>query len=173
MASFEALKGVGIFTGAALGAVLVGMLHRGQLGLPEELFGEYLKDKQLADSTIVSIATGSCIALMSMFQLAWLLRAHHARAGTVLRTVLQGPLLGAAAASGAMLGGEVLAVALLKLAPIGSARGQAAVECALTTALYAAIAVAIVRITSVGALRDAVLLLPPRPKALATRLLRL
>jgi hypothetical protein len=173
MASFEALKGLGIFAGAALGAVLVGMLHRGELGLPTELFGNYLKDEKLADSTIVSIATGLCVALMSMGQLAWLLLAHNARFGTVLRTVLQGPLLGAAAAVGAMLGGVALSAALLKVVPINSLRAQAMLEFLATTVLYALIAIAIVRVTSVGALRDAVALLPSRPQGLATRLLRL
>lgn len=173
MASFEALKGLGIFAGAALGAILVHMLHRGELGLPEELFGNYLQDATLANSTIVSVATGSCIALMSVAQLAWLLFAHQARAGTIVRTVLQGPMLGAAAAGGAMLGGTAVAAALLKVLPIGSVRGQALVECLITTALYAVVALAIVRVTSAGALRDAVLLLPSRPRALATRLLQL
>jgi hypothetical protein len=173
VASFEALKGVGIFAGAALGAVLVQLLHRGELGLPEELFGKYLEDATLADSTIVSIATGTCIALMSIAQLAWLLFAHNARLGTVARAVVQGPILGAAAAVGAMLGGAASAAALLEVLPISSARGQAVVECLATTALYAVVALVIVRVTSAGALRDAVLLLPSRPRALATRLLRL
>ena len=121
----------------------------------------------------VSVATGSCIALMSVAQLAWLLFAHQARAGTIVRTVLQGPMLGAAAAGGAMLSGTAVAAALLKVLPIGSVRGQALVECLITTALYAVVALAIVRVTSAGALRDAVLLLPSRPRALATRLLQL
>jgi O-antigen/teichoic acid export membrane protein len=164
MASFEALKGVGIFAGAALGAVLVSLEHEGRLPLPESL---------LLDSTLVSLATATAIALMSIAQLIWLLRAHGARVGTVVQVLTRGPALGALAALAAM----TVAAGVADLLPEGmveaSPRRAALVECATAGVLYAGLALFIVRVAAVNATRDCIALLPERPQALARRTLRL
>ncbi|MCE2883387.1 MAG: oligosaccharide flippase family protein [Planctomycetaceae bacterium] len=162
MAGFEALKGLGIFAGAALGALLASLQQRGDLELPKQL---------LRDSTLISVATGITVAAMSIGQLVWLLRANRARWLSTARAIAQGPLLGASAAVGAMLGGTVTAEILLEIAPGVSPRLMALVECAATGLSYALFAVAVVRLTSVGALRDAVALIPDRLRPTAQRLL--
>ncbi|MFM7260617.1 MAG: oligosaccharide flippase family protein, partial [bacterium] len=113
MAGFETLKGVGIFAGAALGAVLVDAERRGELDLPPQF---------LRDSTLVSLATGVTVATMSIGQLLWLLRTHRARLTTMIRAIVQGPLLGAAAAVGSMLGGVALTNLLLQFVPNATPR---------------------------------------------------
>lgn len=164
MALFEALKGVGIFAGAALGALLVGLVHEGRLRVPESL---------MLDSTLVSISTGTTVAVMSIAQLAWLMRAHGASASSVAKVLVRGPAFSAIAAALAYAAATQSVHLVPESLTGGSIRTLAFFECLVVGSVYTLSAVCILRFAATGAVRDAVALLPRRPRSLAIRLLRL
>ncbi|MBI1302348.1 MAG: oligosaccharide flippase family protein [Phycisphaera sp.] len=188
MASFEALKCLGIFSGAALSAGLLALDHRGALP-----FADLLRDAAAAtagqstlvpastsasslhsfDSTIVGIATGVAVAVVSIGQLAWLLRSHDARITSTIRVLATGPLLSAAAAAASVAIGSLVAQALASGVPGLAGRSLALVEASSTGVLYLACAAAILRFLAADTLRETIVLLPARPQSLARRILRL
>jgi hypothetical protein len=188
MAWFEALKCLGLFGGAALGASLLVLDQRGMLPFSEPLrdLASALADKsanlsgsgsgsafESHDSTVVGISTGIAVALVSIGQIAWLLRNHGARTASVLRVLVQGPLVSALAAILSVAVATLLTKALVFELPALAGRTLALVEAASTGVLYLACAAAILRFLAAGALREAIGLLPQRPRSLAMKVLRL
>ncbi|MEY3141721.1 MAG: hypothetical protein RLY21_214 [Planctomycetota bacterium] len=164
MALFEALKGIGIFSGAALGALVVGLSHEGRIELPESL---------ALDSTLVSISTGAMVSVMSIAQLMWLMRTHGAGATAVAKVLVQGPVLSAVAAVVAYTVATQSVQYLPAAISGGSVRTLAFAECVIGGTVYAVSALFILRFAAAGSLRDAVAVLPGRPRSLAERFLRL
>jgi O-antigen/teichoic acid export membrane protein len=188
MAWFEALKCLGLFGGAALGAGLLVLDQRGMLPFSEPLrdLASAVADKsanlsgsgpgsafESHDSTVVGISTGIAVALVSIGQIAWLLRNHGARTASMLRVLVQGPLVSALAAIASVAVATLLTKALVAEMPALSGRTLALVEAACTGVLYLGCAAAILRLLAAGALREAIGLLPQRPRSLAMKVLRL
>jgi hypothetical protein len=91
----------------------------------------------------------------------------------MLRVLVQGPLVSALAAILSVAVATLLTKALVFELPALAGRTLALVEAASTGVLYLACAAAILRFLAAGALREAIGLLPQRPRSLAMKVLRL